>query len=69
MNATQEASPVVGGAGWLAADLQQDTTWIACYGAVETGVVRGGSFGQPYTQACRDFDEAQAGAPGMRLPA
>lgn len=43
--------------------------WRAYYGAVEPGVVRGGSLGQHYTEACRAFDEAQAAAMGMRLPA
>jgi len=45
------------------------TPWRAYYGAVETGIVRGGSFGQQYTEACRNFDEAQAQAMGKRLPA
>lgn len=42
--------------------------WSAYYGAVEAGVVRGGALGQHYTDACRQFDEAQARAMGMRAP-
>ncbi len=42
--------------------------WSAYYGAVEEGVVRGGSLGQHYTDACREFDKAQASAMGMRPP-
>jgi Taurine catabolism dioxygenase TauD, TfdA family len=42
--------------------------WQAYYGAVEVGTVRGGSFGQQYTNACRAFDEAQANAMGMHSP-
>lgn len=42
--------------------------WIASYGAVEAGVVRGGTMGHHYTDDCRRFDEAQAKAMGMRLP-
>ncbi|GAA4330089.1 TauD/TfdA family dioxygenase [Pigmentiphaga soli] len=43
--------------------------WRQPYGSVEPGVVRGGSKGHQYDDACRAFDRRQAEAMGMRLPA
>jgi hypothetical protein len=43
-------------------------SWIAYYGAVEKGTVRGGAFGQHYNNACLEFDKAQAAAMSMRMP-
>jgi len=41
--------------------------WDGFYESVEPGVVRGGSYGQHYDDACRRFDAEQAQATGMRL--
>jgi hypothetical protein len=41
--------------------------WSAYYGTSESGTVRGGAFGQHYTDDCRQFDETQARAIGMRI--
>jgi len=141
MNAIQDVSPTVGDAGWLAADLQHDTSWIVQICEVDrarlmAGLAHASNLARPLLdyrkedfasgdalapirraldeaqhgrgaalvkglpregvseedfrlltwgiglhlgvarpqdkatrQACRDFDEAQAGAMGMRMPA
>lgn len=45
------------------------TAWGAFYGPTEPGMVRGGAYGQNYTEVCRRFDESQAATMGMRLAA
>ena len=39
----------------------------AFYESIESGVVRGGAYGQHYTDICRRFDEQQAESMGMRI--